>query len=239
RLHQPHAVRRRRREHLLALRRRQRQRLLAQHVLAALRRTHGPLQVLAVRQRDVHRVDVVPLEQRVIAFDGLRNAVLSREPACPAAIPARDRDEPPVVRRADRRDHGCGSDPGGAEYCPAEFHQGVSLAMKVLEISPRRARRPDSPKVCRRPNRTSLLLSAPSALSAVELSVAALPPPRGKSNLPADPTARRPPPVQLTTLDWTIVALSIAISFLPAILLARRAGRSTADRKSTRLNSSH
>src|SRR3954467_3539315 len=32
-----------------------------------------------------------------------------------------------------------------------------------------------------------------------------------------------------TTLDWTIVVISIAISFAPAILLARRAGRSTAE----------
>jgi SSS family solute:Na+ symporter len=35
--------------------------------------------------------------------------------------------------------------------------------------------------------------------------------------------------MHLTTLDWTIVAVSIAVSFLPAILLARRAGRSTAE----------
>src|SRR3954453_15430286 len=32
-----------------------------------------------------------------------------------------------------------------------------------------------------------------------------------------------------TSLDWTIVVISIAISFAPAILLARRAGRSTAE----------
>jgi SSS family solute:Na+ symporter len=35
--------------------------------------------------------------------------------------------------------------------------------------------------------------------------------------------------MHLTTLDWTIVAVSIALSFLPAILLARRAGKSTAE----------
>jgi len=35
--------------------------------------------------------------------------------------------------------------------------------------------------------------------------------------------------MHLTTLDWTIVAISIAVSFLPAILLARRAGKSTAE----------
>jgi SSS family solute:Na+ symporter len=35
--------------------------------------------------------------------------------------------------------------------------------------------------------------------------------------------------VRLTALDWFIVILSIAVSFLPAILLARRAGRSTAE----------
>ncbi|MGH9387505.1 MAG: sodium:solute symporter family protein [Vicinamibacterales bacterium] len=35
--------------------------------------------------------------------------------------------------------------------------------------------------------------------------------------------------MQLSTLDWVIVAISIALSFLPAILLARRAGTSTAE----------
>jgi SSS family solute:Na+ symporter len=35
--------------------------------------------------------------------------------------------------------------------------------------------------------------------------------------------------VQLTALDWTIVAISIAVSFAPAVWLARRAGSSTAE----------
>ena len=35
--------------------------------------------------------------------------------------------------------------------------------------------------------------------------------------------------MNLTTLDWTIIVLSIGISFLPAVLLARRAGSSTAE----------
>jgi solute:Na+ symporter, SSS family len=35
--------------------------------------------------------------------------------------------------------------------------------------------------------------------------------------------------MQLVTLDWVIVLVSIAVSFLPAILLARRAGTSTAE----------
>ncbi len=35
--------------------------------------------------------------------------------------------------------------------------------------------------------------------------------------------------MQLTTLDWTIVLVSIAVSFAPAIWLARRAGASTAE----------
>src|SRR5688572_27740702 len=35
--------------------------------------------------------------------------------------------------------------------------------------------------------------------------------------------------MQLTTLDWVIVVLSILVSFLPAIVLARRAGSSTAE----------
>lgn len=35
--------------------------------------------------------------------------------------------------------------------------------------------------------------------------------------------------MQLTTLDWVIVAVSIAVSFAPAVWLARRAGSSTAE----------
>jgi len=35
--------------------------------------------------------------------------------------------------------------------------------------------------------------------------------------------------VQLTTLDWTIIVASIVLSFIPALLLARRAGSSTAE----------
>src|SRR5512145_1815192 len=35
--------------------------------------------------------------------------------------------------------------------------------------------------------------------------------------------------MRLVSLDWLIVILSLALSFLPALLLARRAGRSTAE----------
>ena len=35
--------------------------------------------------------------------------------------------------------------------------------------------------------------------------------------------------MHVTTLDWIIVVVSIAISFLPAVLLAKRAGSSTAE----------
>ena len=35
--------------------------------------------------------------------------------------------------------------------------------------------------------------------------------------------------MQLTPLDWTIVAISILVSFAPAVWLARRAGSSTAE----------
>src|SRR6476620_11006846 len=36
-------------------------------------------------------------------------------------------------------------------------------------------------------------------------------------------------PMHVTTLDWIIVVVSIAVSFLPAVLLAKRAGSSTAE----------
>ena len=35
--------------------------------------------------------------------------------------------------------------------------------------------------------------------------------------------------MHVTTLDWIIVVLSVAVSFLPAVLLAKRAGSSTAE----------
>ena len=35
--------------------------------------------------------------------------------------------------------------------------------------------------------------------------------------------------MHLTTFDWTVVAVSLMVSFLPAVLLARRAGRNTAE----------
>ena len=35
--------------------------------------------------------------------------------------------------------------------------------------------------------------------------------------------------MRLTSLDWWIVLISIGVSFLPAILLAKRAGSSTAE----------
>src|SRR5215211_3966455 len=36
-------------------------------------------------------------------------------------------------------------------------------------------------------------------------------------------------PMRLTTLDWVIVLVSIVVSFIPALVLARRAGSSTAE----------
>src|SRR5215208_5623446 len=35
--------------------------------------------------------------------------------------------------------------------------------------------------------------------------------------------------MRLTTLDWLIVAASVVLSFVPAVVLARRAGSSTAE----------
>ncbi|MGH7533762.1 MAG: Na+:solute symporter, partial [Gemmatimonadales bacterium] len=36
-------------------------------------------------------------------------------------------------------------------------------------------------------------------------------------------------PMQLTTLDWAIIAASVVISFLPALFFYKRAGQSTAE----------
>jgi len=35
--------------------------------------------------------------------------------------------------------------------------------------------------------------------------------------------------MRLTSLDWVIVVISIIVSFIPAVVLARRAGSSTAE----------
>jgi hypothetical protein len=35
--------------------------------------------------------------------------------------------------------------------------------------------------------------------------------------------------MRLTTLDWTIVVGALAVAFVPALLLARRAGENTAE----------
>lgn len=47
--------------------------------------------------------------------------------------------------------------------------------------------------------------------------------------LPYESCCNIPHDVRLTSFDWTIVAVSIAVSFIPALLLARRAGSSTAE----------
>ena len=48
-------------------------------------------------------------------------------------------------------------------------------------------------------------------------------------SFPIPDSTFRFPTVRLTTLDWVIVAVSIVVSFIPAIVLARRAGSSTAE----------
>src|SRR5262249_40922766 len=42
-------------------------------------------------------------------------------------------------------------------------------------------------------------------------------------------TTTAPSPMHLTAFDWLIVVASIVVSFIPAILLAKRAGTSTAE----------
>jgi len=55
---------------------------------------------------------------------------------------------------------------------------------------------------------------------------------RAVSEVPRCPRMVAPPhspPMHMTSLDWTIVVLSIVVSFIPALLLAKRAGRSTSE----------
>ena len=50
-----------------------------------------------------------------------------------------------------------------------------------------------------------------------------------RASVPGSPFPRSRFPMRLTTLDWVIVVVSIIVSFIPAIVLARRAGSSTAE----------
>src|SRR5687768_1763755 len=58
-------------------------------------------------------------------------------------------------------------------------------------------------------------------VSFVQFLASSLQPPASASSLQ--------PQMHVTSIDWIIVAVSIVISFVPAILLARRAGSSTAE----------
>ncbi len=76
----------RRGEHLLGVGSRHRQRLLAEHVLARSERRQDPLPVPGIRQRDVHRVDVVAIRRARRTTTPLRLAhrLASATSSCPS-----------------------------------------------------------------------------------------------------------------------------------------------------------
>src|SRR5581483_5113398 len=86
-------------EHGLRLLRVGGQRLLAEHVLAGLERPDRPLAVERVRQRDVDRLDVRILEQRLVRAVGALDPPLARECLRPPPLAARDRDQVDLRRR--------------------------------------------------------------------------------------------------------------------------------------------
>jgi len=81
------------------------ERLLAEHMLSGLERAHRPLDVQRVRQRDVDRVDVRILEERLIRAVRGRDLPLARICVGGLLRPARDGDEVDHRRLLRARDH--------------------------------------------------------------------------------------------------------------------------------------
>src|SRR5437588_1335765 len=81
-----------------------RERLLAQHVLAGLERADRPRHVERVRQRDVDRLDVLILEEPLVAPVRALDPPLARVRVGAGLVAARDRDEVDLRRGLRRRD---------------------------------------------------------------------------------------------------------------------------------------
>src|SRR5262249_9462960 len=81
-----------------------RQRLLAEDVLACFERPDRPLAVQRVRERDVDRLDVGILEQRLVAPVRTLDVPFLRVGLGPTLLAARDGDQRRPVRRTEPRD---------------------------------------------------------------------------------------------------------------------------------------
>ncbi len=76
-----------------------RQRLLAQHVLAALQRSHGPMRLHGRGERDVDEVDVRMVQDHVVVA-GLGHPEAIGQRQCPLGIAGADRDHAHAVQLA-------------------------------------------------------------------------------------------------------------------------------------------
>ena len=83
----------------------ERQRLLAQHVLARGRGLDRPFRVQVIRERDVDRVDLPVVEQRLVRSVGALDPPLARVRRRARPVAARDRQQPVILGSAERRDH--------------------------------------------------------------------------------------------------------------------------------------
>src|SRR5438876_4518790 len=106
--------------HLLCLRRVHSQRLLAQHVLACRNSTQRPLLVQAVDQRDVDRLHLRILEERLVRGAHTRDPMTRSDLLCPRLVSAGDRHEAPVAGGGDGGHHETVSDPRRAQHPPSE-----------------------------------------------------------------------------------------------------------------------
>src|ERR1700680_1359576 len=80
-----------------------------------------PMFVQVVDQRDVDRLDVRIIDQRLIARAHPLERVLRSELMRSGQIAARDGDQPPVARCSDGRQHSSVCNVGGAQHAPPEL----------------------------------------------------------------------------------------------------------------------
>ena len=98
------------------------ERLLAEDVLSRLERADRPLHVHRVRQRDVDRLDVCVLEQRVVRAVRALDAPLARVRLGTALVAAGNGDQIDLLRRLRSRNQ-LPVDVGGREEPPANRHR--------------------------------------------------------------------------------------------------------------------
>src|SRR6185312_17227070 len=122
--------------HLLRLDRVHAQRLLAQDVLARGEGFERPLPMHRVDQRDVDRVDLRIVEERLIGFSDARHPVLRGHRARPLAIAAGDRHQAAIARSGDGGHDRLGGDVRRAQYAPADlpFYMEVSIGAPPREM---------------------------------------------------------------------------------------------------------